>query len=46
MVRLWYHENMRVFHDRLIDEKDREYLRELLASYFEGFGPSRLEVID
>lgn len=32
MVRLWYHENLRVFHDRLINEKDREYLKDLLAS--------------
>jgi dynein heavy chain len=26
-VRLWYHENMRVFHDRLTTEEDRDYLK-------------------
>lgn len=32
MARLWYHENMRIFHDRLIDEEDRAYLKNMLAS--------------
>jgi dynein heavy chain, axonemal len=32
MARLWYHENMRIFHDRLIDEEDREYLKDMLVS--------------
>lgn len=35
LMRLWYHENMRVFHDRLTTESDREYLKDSLASYFE-----------
>ena len=26
VVRLWYHENMRVFHDRLTTAEDRQYL--------------------
>jgi len=30
MVRLWYHENMRVFYDRLTTEEDRLYLSSLL----------------
>lgn len=38
LVRLWYHENMRVFHDRLIDERDRTYFKELLVSFFGTFG--------
>jgi predicted component of type VI protein secretion system len=24
LIRIWYHENMRVFHDRLIDDADRK----------------------
>ena len=30
MTRLWCHECMRVFHDRLIDEEDQTYFKELL----------------
>lgn len=30
MVKLWYHENMRVFHDRLTTKEDRIYLKDLL----------------
>lgn len=30
LIRLWYHENMRVFHDRLTTEEDRQYLKNLL----------------
>ena len=29
---------MRVFHDRLINESDRNYFKELLVSFFPGFG--------
>jgi len=28
-ARLWLHECQRVFHDRLIDDKDRQYFKEL-----------------
>jgi dynein heavy chain len=38
MVRLWYHENMRVFHDRLTTEDDRAQLRQMLKSGFAQFG--------
>ena len=31
MTRLWCHECMRVFHDRLIDEEDQTYFKELLV---------------
>lgn len=34
MVRLWYHENMRVFHDRLTTEEDRVLLKNMLKSGF------------
>mmetsp|Transcript_28825 Transcript_28825/g.26093 ORF Transcript_28825/g.26093 Transcript_28825/m.26093 type:complete len:121 (+) Transcript_28825:1285-1647(+) len=37
VVRLWYHENLRVFHDRLINDEDRDYLKSLLKSQFEKF---------
>ena len=37
MVRLWYHDNMRVFHDRLVDDSDRVYFKELLRNQFEAF---------
>lgn len=30
MVRLWHHENSRVFGDRLIEDKDRKWLEEML----------------
>ena len=32
IVRLWYHENMRVFHDRLNTSADRDYFKKLLAN--------------
>ncbi len=38
LSRLWLHETMRVFHDRLIDKHDKDWftqlLVELLARYF------------
>lgn len=30
LVRLWLHESMRVFHDRLIDDHDKSHLRSIL----------------
>jgi dynein heavy chain len=38
LVKLWYHENMRVFHDRLTTSEDRSYLMNMLASFFKDFG--------
>ena len=32
LLRLWYHENQRVFADRLINDEDRNYFSELLKS--------------
>lgn len=46
LVRLWYHENMRVYHDRLTTEEDRKYMKDLLASYFSGFGFEKEQVIN
>lgn len=31
-IRLWSHECMRVFHDRLIDDSDRKWFKELIGS--------------
>lgn len=45
-VRLWYHENMRIFHDRLINDDDREYLKDILSQQFVKFGFQREEVIN
>lgn len=46
LMRLWFHENMRVFHDRLVDENDREYMIKLLYSQFERFGFAQEQVIN
>jgi len=47
LVRLWYHENMRVFHDRLISDQDRTYFKETLASFFTKFGyPNHEDVLE
>ncbi|CAK83095.1 unnamed protein product (macronuclear) [Paramecium tetraurelia] len=46
LVKLWYHENMRVFHDRLINEQDRVYFKQLLTQFFVDFGLKQEEVLD
>jgi dynein heavy chain len=46
LVRIWYHENMRVYHDRLTTEEDRKYMKDLLASYFSLFGFEKEQVIN
>lgn len=45
MAKLWYHENMRIFYDRLIDEEDRDYLKEMLATQFEKFNLNKEDVL-
>lgn len=46
VLRLWFHENLRVYHDRLTTEEDREYLRRLLCEHFETrFQRSKSEVL-
>jgi dynein heavy chain, axonemal len=34
LIKLWYHECMRVFHDRLTTVEDRAYLHNLLVGHF------------
>jgi len=46
LVKLWYHEAFRVFHDRLNTTDDREYLKKLLASKFELFEVQSEKVLD
>jgi dynein heavy chain len=36
LARLWMHECMRVFHDRLIDESDQQYFKELLVEVMQS----------
>jgi len=37
---------MRIFHDRLIDEEDREYLKKLLESQFTKFSITTADVLN
>jgi dynein heavy chain len=46
LCKLWYHENMRVFHDRLTTDEDREYFKTLLSTFFESFGRTPVVVLD
>lgn len=42
LTRLWQHENMRVFQDRLVDTADREYLQRLLHGLLKSRFDTRL----
>jgi dynein heavy chain len=46
MIRVWYHENMRVFSDRLIEEQDREFIRGCLAENFKQFGVEQKAILN
>lgn len=37
---------MRVYHDRLTTEEDRQYLKNLLIGYFDQFGLNQKDVLD
>ena len=45
IVKLWFHENMRVFHDRLINSEDRSYLVGILKDQFPRFGLAEEQVL-
>ena len=36
LTRLWVHETMRVFHDRLVDDPDRQWFRDLVFEMLKG----------
>nr|XP_061814136.1 dynein axonemal heavy chain 1-like [Nerophis lumbriciformis] len=38
LLQLWYHENCRVFQDRLVCAEDREWFNSLLKTFIEEFG--------
>jgi len=42
LTRLWQHENMRVFQDRLVDSEDRGYLQRLLHGLLKSRFDTRL----
>ena len=46
IVRLWYHENLRVFHDRLTTEEDRTFLKEILNSQLPKFKMTTEQVLN
>ena len=45
LLRLWYHENCRVFQDRLVSPQDRDWFDRLLQSCMEELGCSVEEVV-
>ncbi|XP_035886761.1 dynein heavy chain 1, axonemal isoform X2 [Phyllostomus discolor] len=44
LLRLWYHENCRVFRDRLVNEEDRSWFDKLLESHMEKWEVAFSEV--
>jgi dynein heavy chain len=45
VVKLWYHENMRVYHDRLTTDDDRQFIKAQLSDLFQIFGCKEEEVL-
>ena len=46
MARLWYHENLRVFHDRLTTEQDRVFLKDILKSQLSKLNVNQAELLN
>ena len=44
-IRLWYNENMRIYHDRLSCEEDRITFRNIVDGFFPEFGFEKEEVM-
>lgn len=44
LLRLWYHENCRVFRDRLVNDEDRGWFDKLLESHMEHWDVTFVEV--
>lgn len=38
LLQLWYHENCRVFQDRLVCAEDKEWFNSLLKEFIQEFG--------
>ena len=46
LCRIWYHENMRVYHDRLTTEEDRGIFKDMLSEQIRLIGTDPAEVIN
>lgn len=44
LLRLWYHENCRVFRDRLVNDEDRTWFDQLLETQMEELGVAFIKV--
>ncbi|XP_051768758.1 dynein axonemal heavy chain 1 [Ctenopharyngodon idella] len=45
LLQLWYHENCRVFQDRLVSDEDRKWFDQLLNTHIQEFGCKIEEVV-
>ena len=46
IIRVWYHENLRVFSDRLIEDDDRRFIRDSLIENFKVFGVEEKTILN
>lgn len=46
LIRLWYHENCRVYQDRLINDEDRNWFKDLLQNkILDNFGQDYVSLV-